>query len=205
CGSRSSTRCTSCWCSAGRCSSRSRRTAGRGRGFPSAEGARARPAVRAVSRSVSGTVCRSGVLVRVLGVDAQAREQAGQERRECDVGPAGRGDVAGGRQGRTGVAALRRVEEAAGVAAEQAVVLGAGVGGAAGGLAAGAAVVCRAAGTGAGGLRPAGLGRVAGGRAAAALAPTGLALAGGGLGQEGLERGDVLVYGVEHRGDLLAD
>src|SRR5690606_8000941 len=157
------------------------------------------------SCSVSGTVCRSGVLVRVLGVDAQAREQAGQERRECDVGRAGRGDVAGGRQGRTGVAALRRVEEAAGVAAEQAVVLGAGVGGAAGGLAAGAAVVCRAAGTGAGGLRPAGLGRVAGGRAAAALAPTVLALAGGGLGQEGLERGDVLVYGVEHRGDLLAD
>src|SRR5690606_4400364 len=83
------------------------------------------------------------------------------------AGPSGRGDVAGGGQGGSGVGALRRVGGAAGVAAEQAVVLGAGVGGAAGGLAAGAAVVCRAAGTGAGGLRPAGLGRVAGGRAAA--------------------------------------
>ncbi|CAM5252009.1 hypothetical protein SFUMM280S_06048 [Streptomyces fumanus] len=105
-----------------------------------------------------------------------------------------------------GGALLRRVEQAARVAAEQALLVAAGRGGPAGPVAAGPAVLGGAVVAGAAG----GAVRLLPGVSVVAVPESPgqhavLVVLGGRFGEQGAQRGDVLLYGVEHRGHLLAD
>lgn len=163
--SRSSTRCTSCWCSGGRCSSDPLSHDER------REGGRYADRVPAPFLFV----CAGPVVLRleVLAVDAEAGEEPWEER--------GQGDVRGGRcagptfGGGRGEAVRREVVQQAVRAAAQQAALRGGVGGArrAGGLGGGAAV----------GAVP---GLLGGGRRRGGVGPGRAGVRGGGVGASGV-------------------